>query len=209
VLFPIVLTHHLFPEARAVAWMNGKLAGALAALLLAFGSAGFLYRSAQGITGTPAQLLELLMLMLVLFAAGAMMRGGVPDAAPTTKPWPFLFGLSVALPFCGLVLLAARKTPLAIFFGALAATVGFYAWQLRRRRWLAWPGLGLFALGWYWHNALQAALILSVLGKPALAAVTLAVDVAVLVVLFRCVVGRDVGLKTPVQGNTPEGGASK
>ncbi len=193
VLFPILLTHRMFPEASAVPWMNGKLAGVLAVLLLAFGCAGFVHPSAKGVTGTPAQLAELLGLMLLLFGAGAIMKGRVLDAAPTKKLWPFLFGLSVKLPLLGLMFLAARKAPLAVFFGALAAVVGFYAWQLQRQRWLAMPGIGLFALGWYLYNVLVAAVVQTVMGKPLLAAVTFAVDAAVLVTLFRYVVCREVG----------------
>ena len=198
VLFPVLLTHRLFPESSTAPWINGKLAGGLGALLLAFGCAGFVHPSAKGVTGTPAQLVELLTLMLLLFGAGAMMKGRVPDAAPTKKLWPFLFGLSVKLPFLGLMFLAARKAPLVVFFGALAAVVGFYAWQLQRRRWLAMPGMGLFALGWYLHNVLLAAFFLTMMGKPLLAATTLAVDAAVMVALFRYVVCREAGTDAAV-----------
>ena len=199
VLFPVLLTHRLFPESSTAPWMNGKLASGLAALLLAFGCAGFVHPSAKGVTGTSAQLAELLALMLLLFIAGAMMKGRVPDTAPTAKLWPFLFGLSVKLPFLGLMFLAARKAPLVVFFGALAAAVGFYARQLQRQRWLAMPGIGLFALGWYLHNVLLAAFFLTVIGKPLLAAVTVAVDAAVLLALFRYVVCREVSSDAAVR----------
>lgn len=198
VLFPIMMTHRLFPEASTRPWVNGKLAVVLAAVLLALGCAGFLHPSDKGVTGTPVELVELVALMVVLFAAGAVMTGRTRGVVPTAKLWPFLFGLSVILPFWGFIFLAARKVPPAVFFAALAAVVAFYTWRLCVRDWLAWPGLALFALGWYLHNALQATLFIWALaGEPVRALATLVVDLLILVVLYR----------GTVRGNTTGAGA--
>ncbi len=133
VLFPIILTHPLFSEAAPVPWVKGWLAVTIAVLFLFLGSSGFLHPSEKGVTGTPAQLVELFALMVTLFVLGGIFRGRPPGQALTWTRKPFLLGLSVIVPFWGGVFLAARKVPVVLFFLALAAVVMFYAWQLRRR----------------------------------------------------------------------------
>jgi hypothetical protein len=99
VLFPIVLTHHFFPEAAPARWVKGWLAVTIAAVFLFLGSSGFLHPSEKGVTGTPAQLVELFALMVVLFGLGCVFRGRPPVRQFTWTRKPFFLGFSVIVPF--------------------------------------------------------------------------------------------------------------
>ena len=104
----------------------------------------------------------------------------------TSATWPFFLGLSVMLPFWGLAFLASAKVPQVLYFVTLAGILLLYVWILKRRHWLDLPSLLFFAIGWYVHNALQAALVVSIPGhNPGRALVAAALQVLILVLLVR------------------------
>ncbi len=186
VIFPICLTYHFFPQTRDRPWLSTKVALVLATLLLLLACTAFLGTSQKGVKGTPGQLSVLLLLMFAGFVLARMFRGKMhydPSAAATG---PFLLGLSVMLPFWALALLASWKVPQLIFYAVLAGTLMLYGKILERRRWLDMPSFLFFAVGWYAHNALQAALIVAVLShNPGQALVAAVLQVLILVLLVR------------------------
>ena len=186
VMFPIVLTHHFFPNGRDEPWLNGKVALISGGLLILLGCAVFLGNSQKGIKGTFSQLAVLLAIMLVGFALASRCKGEVLPGAASSPVRPLLLGLSVLLPFWGVAFLASARVPLVVFFLALVSIILGYAWVLKRRRWLAPPGLLFFAVGWYLHNAVQAAVITGGPGRdPMRAFLTAALDGVILLLLFR------------------------
>ena len=81
------------------------------------------------------------------------------------------------------------------FFAAWLGVILLYGWILKRRRWLAVPGMLFFGLGWYLHNAFQASVIVAFSGKdPARALVTAVVDGLIIFLLWRQI-RRHTGLK--------------
>jgi len=176
VLFPIVLTHALFPEQRGKAWLDARLAFALAAAVLALGSFAFLQPFKQ--QGTPVQLA----VFLAVIVGGALLATLCkrPERAPT-KPagaFPVLLGISTLPPFAGLILLAAMKVPLATFVAALVIVVGAYAACIAALRWQDPPNLTLFALGFYIQMLFVSAAVRVAAGKSPVESVIVAVVVA-------------------------------
>ena len=104
-------------------------------------------------------------------------------------------GVGPPIPFWGLGFLASAKVPVAIFFVAWLSVILLYAWILNRRNWLTLPSFLFFGVGWYIHNAVQAAVIVSIPGKnPIRALITAVVDGLILFLLLRQI--RRSGLQT-------------
>ena len=189
VIFPILFTHSFFPKARGKPWLNAKIALVLGLLLMLLGSAVFLGTSEKGVKGTPGQLSVLLLIMFVGFVLARIFKGkgNVHCRTGASAIQPLLLGLSVLVPFWGLAILAASKVWPGVFFAALVGIILFYAWILRRRGWLDPPTFLFFAIGWYLHNAIQAAIIiLSIPGhSPGRVLITALLDGLILVLLWR------------------------
>jgi hypothetical protein len=186
VLFPILLTHHFFPEARDKPWLNGKLALVLGLILMFLACAVFLGKSEKGVTGTPAQLVVLLATMLLGFLFGDLSKGEVPHGPASSAVKPILLGLSILVPFWGLGFLASAKVPLALFFVAWLAVILLYAGILKHRRWLTLPSFLFFGVGWYLHNAVQAAVVVAIPGgNPLRALITAMIHGLILWLLLR------------------------
>ncbi|HTL54342.1 MAG TPA: hypothetical protein VL361_01630 [Candidatus Limnocylindrales bacterium] len=186
VIFPIAFTHHLFPHASFRAWFHWKTALAIGVALLLLSCAVFLGTSEKRIKGSPGQLV--LFLALILFGLAAARLSKQPSRQSNAAGpglLPLLFGLSVVIPFWGLVALASAKVPLVVFFVALIGIVMVYAWILDRQQWLSPPAFLLFAIGWYLHNVVQALLFIGVASRnPGRALITAIADTALLVFLF-------------------------
>jgi hypothetical protein len=187
VIFPICLTHYFFPETRDRPWLSTKVALVLGTLLTLLACTAFLGTSQKGVKGTPGQLTVLLLIMSAGVLLARRFRGEVhygPSSAASIRP--FLLGLSVLVPFWALALLASCKVPQPVFYAALAGILLCYGKVLERRRWLDLPAFLFFAMGWYVHNALQAALIVGVLShNPGRALVAAALQVLILLLLVR------------------------
>lgn len=149
VLFPIVFTHHLFPDEREEPWLNKKLALLLAAALLVIGSLSLLDRARLG--GTPRQLLILWVVMLCCAALAKMLgRRSELRGAATSFSWkPVLLGASVMYAFMALVLLAGRKINLLLFLLLISLVVAAYIYILSSRGWLDTTALTLLGIGFY------------------------------------------------------------
>ena len=186
VIFPIAFTHFFFADAAKKPWLESKTAIALATILLLLSCAVFLGTSQKGVKGTPAQLAVLLTLMLIGFVVARLFKGDpYPNSIKGSPALPILLGLSVLLPFWGLAALASVRLPPFVFLGTLIAVILLYAWILKRRQWLATPGLLFFALGWYLHNAGQALIFISLGAKlPGRALATAIADLMILILLF-------------------------
>lgn len=149
-------------------------------------SVAFLGTSEKGVKGTPVQLVVLLALMFVGFLLGTVSKGKVLDCASCSVTKPLLWGFSILIPFWGLGFLATAKAPLVIFFVVWLIIILVYAWVLNRQHWLTLPSFLYFGVGWYLHNVVQAAIIVSIPGKnPARALVTTLVDGLILLLLLR------------------------
>lgn len=186
VMFPILLTHYFFPEAKDKPWLNGKLALAVGVLLMLLGCAVFLGTSEKGLRGTPGQLAALLAMILAGLLLGSASKGKVLNGPAPSIAKPLLLGFSILIPFWGLGLLASAKVPPGLFFLAWLIVLVVYAWILSRQKWLALPSFLFFGVGWYLHNALQAAVFVSILGKsPIRALVTALVEGLILWLLLR------------------------
>ena len=159
VIFPILFTHYFFPKAREKPWLGDKIALVLGLLLMLLACTVFLGTSEKGVKGTPGQLSVLVLVMFVGFVLARAFkgRGKVRYGTGVSAIQPLLLGLSVLVPFWALALLAASKVWPGVFFAALVGIIVFYAWILKRRHWLDLPSFLFFALGWYLHNAIQAA----------------------------------------------------
>jgi len=103
--------------------------------------------------------------MAALMFLGARWKGSVASDTGTAMAKRILLGISVFVPFWELSLVAGKQRPLAVFFVLLLATILLYGWILKRQGWLGTPAFVLFGLGWYLHNVLQAALIISLVAK--------------------------------------------
>jgi len=225
VIFPILFTHYFFPKAREKPWLNTKIALVLGLLLMLLACTAFLGTSEKGVKGTPGQLAVLLLVMFIGFVLARVLtrishgsfhsnrpepceksglEGQVRYGTGASAIQPLLLGLSVLVPFWALALLAASKVPLGVFFGALVGIILFYAWILKRRHWLDLPSLLFFAIGWYLHNAIQAAIIiLSIPGhSPGRVLITVMLDGLILFLLFRQIHRVD-GAEIPVQKEPP------
>jgi hypothetical protein len=159
VLFPILLTHALYPAERERPWISARVAVALCLALLALGSVAFL--GPNKLTGPPVQLA----FFLSVLVAGVLIAPRLPrpdDAqriAPATGALPLLLGVSVTIPFIVLSLIASAKAPLALFVLAWGAIIVAYAWLISSRGWQGPPNLLLFGLGMYMQSVLLAMLI--------------------------------------------------
>ena len=186
VIFAILLTHHFFPEASEESWLNGKIALILGLLLMLLACVAFLGTSEKGLRGTPGQLAVLLAMMFVGFLLGWVCRGTMLNRTATSTAKPLLLGFSIIIPFWGLGLFASAKAPVAVFFVAWLTVILAYAWVLNRQHWLALPSFLFFVVGWYLHNAVQAAVFVSIPGKNlARALITIVVDGLILFLLLR------------------------
>lgn len=73
-----------------------------------------------------------------------------------------------------------------IFRPPLTIIILVYAWVLNRQHWLTLPSFLFFGVGWYLHNVVQAAVIVSIPGKnPARALVMTLLGGLILFLLFR------------------------
>lgn len=188
VTLPILITHRLFPEAAGRPWIKAKVGVSLAVLLMVFACLGFLGKNDKGIKGTPAELGILLFIMLVCFSLGAVLKRAITTAPVQSRVSPIFLGISVIIPFWGLVIVAAVKAPVALYFMILAAVIVLFGAILKRCQWDTLPTFLLFGLGWYLHNIIQAGLIVSLaMGNPALGLITIAVDAGVVVLLYRAI----------------------
>lgn len=202
VMFPILLTHHFFPQTKDRPWLNGKIALAVGCLVMLLACAVFLGASAKGLKGTPRQLVVLLALMSAGFLLGGALKGTVLNRPSHLAIKPLLLGFSILIPFWGLGALASAKAPPAGFFLAWVAVIVLYAWLLRRQHWLALPSFLFFGVGWYLHNAAQATVFVSIPGKdPVRALITAAVDGLILFVLLRQIGRADTREKLDCQRN--------
>jgi hypothetical protein len=173
VLFPIVLTHALFPDQRAKPWLDVRLAFGLAAAALALGSFAFLQPFKH--QGTSAQLAVFL---AVIIGGGLLATLFKKPQRPQTKPagvLPVLLGISTLPPFVGLILLAAMKVPPATFIAAMAIVVGAHAASMALLRWQDPPNLTLFALGFYIQTLFVSTAVGVAAGKAPVEPVVVAV----------------------------------
>lgn len=184
VVFPIALTHFIFPKASHQPWLNGPIAVILGTALLVLMSFLFLGTSEKGVKGTPLQLAILIAAMLALFCLGFIFKGRLlgHSGAPSCKP--MFLGFSIVVPFVLLATLAGAKMNLLIFFPALAVAFPLYGWLLKRFGWLSLPGFLCFSVGWYLQNAVVS--ILAIMqSNPLLAAISALVDILILILVWR------------------------
>jgi hypothetical protein len=186
VIFPICMTYFLFPQTRDRPWLSTRVALVLVTLLLLLACTAFLGTSQKGVKGTPGQLSVLLLIMCAGILSARRFKGQMHYSPSAAATGPFVLGLSVMLPFWTLAMLASWKVPQPIFYAALAGTLLLYGKILERRRWLDMPSFLFFAMGWYVHNALQAAIIVAVLGhNPGRALVAGVLQAFILLLLIR------------------------
>jgi len=183
-MFPILFTHFWYPQRATGAWLKGWLTLLLTGLLLALACLSFLGPGANG-KGSPNQLIILLGLMSGLGLAGALTHGIILSEATRSKVKLLLIGVSVLAPFRALELVARVKAPIAVYFATLLGFVVCYHQILRRNHGLKFPGILFFAVGWYLQNALQAGLVIALMGNLGLSLGTLFVDALVLFLLWR------------------------
>ena len=159
VLFPILLTHALYPAESARPWIDARVAVMLGVALLALGGFAFL-------APYSCQARRRSWCFFLAFSSQACSSPRClprPDItqriAPPSGVFPVLLGLSVTLVFIVLSLLASAKAPLALFVLAWTAIVFAYAWCIMSRGWQASPNLLLFGFGVFMQSVLLAMLL--------------------------------------------------
>jgi len=152
VLLPVVLAHRLVPGAARVAWLGRRSYALLAILAVALPSLFFLADDAGGSPGSPGALIALWAAIGLSLIVGGRLRAAA--SAPPGGLWaPFLAGLAGLPVMIALLLLVRARVPVAVFAGALAATILAVGALLRRRGWLAAAAGGWLAFGWYLQMA--------------------------------------------------------
>ena len=159
VLFPIVLTHALYPSERERSWIDVRVAVVLGTALLALGSVAFL--GPNKLAGSPVQLAFFLGVLVAGVVIAPRLRRP-SDTRPVTPPagvLPVLLGVSLLLPFIVFSIVAGAKAPLAVFALVWFLVVSAYTWLMTSRGWQAPPNLILFGLGLYMQSVLLAMLL--------------------------------------------------
>lgn len=165
VLFPIMLTHALFPRHAGLPWMGKWLTVLLALISALFCGAFFLSATPVPLPDAPLKLALLAAVMALLAGLGARLKGAMPSF-DTSRPRNHaamtlaLTGASACVPMIALSALAGMKVPLAAYFGLLALILYMYARFIRAQKWLSLPALGFIALGFYTQTALFSMLAL-------------------------------------------------
>lgn len=156
VVFPIVATHFLFPDASKEPWIGKKKAFLFCAVVF-FLALGAFFGSHRGV-GTPEQLAIIVISMIALFFAGwffGRKRWDSQKVNGAVSMRPVWLGMSMFLTWTVLLalIIVATKMPLIIFFAVFAAVIIFYARTLKNRIGITNDTLLLFILGGYLQTA--------------------------------------------------------
>lgn len=149
VLFPIVLTHQLVPQAAGKQWLGKRTTWALAGLAVFLASLFFLNDESPGAKGS-LPMLAVLWAAIALFAlAGSRLKGGIGLVTVATRWKPFLFGMSGLAFFIVILLVPRADAPVALYFVAFAFLAFLWITLLRRSAWQYNPAFSRVAHGWY------------------------------------------------------------
>lgn len=151
VVFPIMITHFLFPNDASRPWLPRWVSYSIGFALMAFAIFSFLHDGVRK-AATSVQAGIVFTSMIVLTMSAFLFRRTValmPIVQPVTIA-PLLWGMTIFVSFFVVMsMLAQNGVALALYLLVfMAILVGYWA-LFRRKGWLSMPHILLFAIGFY------------------------------------------------------------